>query len=239
MIAVVDTETTGLDPATASIVELGVVRMPGFESFSCLIKPDHPIEIQAMAAHHLTNDMVKNGATLKNALIAARVHEADFVCAHNAAFDMGFLKIDKPTICTYRCARHLWQDAPSYSNQVLRYWLELDKSLYDADGKWIMQLPPHRALPDAWVTAHILDILLRNPGESSFRSPEELVELTKKPILIKTVGFGAHKGKLWKDVPHSYFAWMLRQKDFDPDSIYTAKFHLGMLKGDANANRVR
>lgn len=225
MIAVLDTETTGLDPATASIVELGVVTLPDFDSFSCLIKPDHEIEIQAMAAHHLTNDMVKEGATLKNAMIAARISEVAFVCAHNAAFDSGFLPtIKQPWICTYRCARHLWPDAPSYSNQVLRYWLGMEDDLHTGDGANIMKLPPHRALPDAWVTAHILYRMLMDVP------PQELVELTKKPILMKTVGFGQHKGKLWKDVPHSYFAWMLRQKDFDADSIYTVKHHLGLLK---------
>lgn len=224
MIAVIDTETTGLDPATASIIEIGVVTLPGFESFSCLIKPDHEIEIQAMAAHHLTNEMVKEGASLKNALKAARVKEADFICAHNAAFDMGFLKIDKPTICTYRCARHLWQNAPSYSNQVLRYWLKIEAELNSGDGANIMKLPPHRALPDAWVTSHILYKMLID------HKPEELVELTKAPILIKVCGFGKHKGTEWEKVPRDYMAWMLRQKDFDSDAIYTAKYHLGMLK---------
>lgn len=226
MIAVFDTETTGLDPATASILELGVVTLPGFDSFSCLIKPDHEIEIQAMAAHHLTDAMVKTGAPLKDAVTAGRLLEAEYLCAHNAAFDMGFLAPivgDKKVICTYRCARHLWQDAPSFSNQVLRYWLKIEDELHNGDGAFIMQLPPHRALPDAWVTAHILYKMLID------HEPEELVKLTKAPILMKTVSFGAHKGKLWKDVPHSYFAWMLRQKDFDADSIYTVKHHLGML----------
>lgn len=233
MIAVIDTETTGLDPATASIVELGVVRLLNkeyltqsqqFESFSCLIKPDHEIEIQAMAAHHLTEEDVKDGATLKNALIAARIAEADFVVAHNSAFDSGFVKIDKPWICTYRCARHLWPDAPSYSNQVLRYWLKMEAELYSGDGKQIMKLPPHRALSDAWVTAHLLYRMLTQ------YKPEYLVELTNTPILMKgKIAFGKHKGMLWENVPHSYFAWMLRQKDFDADSIHTAKHYLGML----------
>jgi exodeoxyribonuclease X len=229
MIIVVDTETTGLDPATASIVEIGVVELPGFNSFSCLIKPAHPIELQAMAAHHLTEEMVADGAPFEDAIVASMIKKADFVAAHNAAFDMGFLKIDKPSICTYRCARHLWPDAPGYSNQVLRYWLKLDKQLGGSRGSEIMKLPPHRALPDAWVTAHILDVMLQNPGEQEFRTPEELVELTKKPILMKTCAFGKHKGTEWAKVPKDYLAWMLRQKDFDADSIYTAKHHLGIL----------
>lgn len=223
MIAVFDTETTGLDPTTASIVELGVVLLPSFESFSCLVKPDHEIEIQAMAAHHLTDEMVKTGSPLKAAITASRLNDVEYVCAHNAAFDMAFLKIDKPVICTYRCARHLWQDAPSYSNQVLRYWLKMEDKLHNGDGEFIMRLPPHRALPDAWVTSHILYKMLIN------HSPEELVALTKAPILMKMCGFGKHKGLEWSKVPKDYLAWIIRQKDFDADSIHTAKHHLGMI----------
>lgn len=223
MIAVFDCETTGLDPATASIIELGVVHWPSFSSFSCLVKPDHEIEIQAMAAHHLTNDMVAEGATLKDAIKATQMTEAKFLCAHNAAFDMGFVKIDKPVICTYRCARHLWPDAPAYSNQVLRYWLKIEGELHNGDGAEIMQLPPHRALPDAWVTAHILYKMLDK------HEPEALVKLTKAPILMKDCRFGKHAGKLWASVPKDYLAWMLRQKDFDSDAVHTAKHHLGML----------
>lgn len=223
MIAVFDTETTGLDPATASILEIGAVTLPGFDSFSCLVKPDHEIEIQAMAAHHLTDAMVRDGAPLKDAIKACRLLEADYLCAHNAAFDMGFLKIDKPVICTYRCARHLWQDAPGYSNQVLRYWLKIEEELHNGDGAFIMRLPPHRALPDAWVTAHILYKMLID------HEPDDLVALTKAPILMKMCGFGKHKGLEWKKVPKDYLAWIIRQKDFDSDSIHTAKHHLGMI----------
>lgn len=229
MIAVIDTETTGLDPATASIVEIAAVMLPGFESFSCIVKPEHPIEIQAMAAHHLTEAAVADGAPIADAVMASMIESADFVAAHHAAFDMGFVKIDKPVICTWRCARHLWQDAPSYSNQVLRYWIGMEDELHSGDGARIMMLPPHRALPDAWVTAHILNKMLAFHGNADIEmSPEALVELTKKPILMKTVGFGMHFGKLWSDVPRDYLKWMTRQ-DFDADAIYTAKHHLGLL----------
>jgi exodeoxyribonuclease X len=221
-IAVIDTETTGLDPNSASILELGVVKLPGFETFTRIVKPEHEIEIQAMAAHHITEDMVKKGSSLEEAIKFSKISKEKFICAHNAAFDSGFLKIDKPWICTYRCARHLWPEAPAYSNQVLRYWLRIEEQLYSGEGAKIMQLPPHRALPDAWVTAHILYKMLTD------NKPEKLVELTKTPIMIKTINFGKYKGTLFEKVPRDYLAWMLRQKDFDSDSVYTAKAILGV-----------
>ena len=46
-------------------------------------------------------------------------------------------------------ALRVWPEAPRHSNQVLRYWrgMRLDHA---------RAMPPHRAGPDAWVTAHIL-----------------------------------------------------------------------------------
>ncbi len=66
-------------------------------------------------------------------------------------------------------AMHVWPDAPRHSNQVLRYWrnLVLDNAL---------AMLPHRAGPDAWVTAQ--------PWVTSqpFRStPRDLQTATVRP----------------------------------------------------------
>jgi exodeoxyribonuclease X len=223
-IAVVDTETTGLEPETASILELGVVTIPGFDTYSSIVKPGHPIELAAMAAHHITEEEAAKGIQFKDAIKKSKIEKADVIAAHNAAFDMGFLKIDKPVICTWRCAQHLWHDAPAYGNQVIRYFLRIEDELHNGDGAKIMKLPPHRALPDAWVTAHILHKMLIK------HSPEQLVELTKAPILLKMCRFGKHRGAEWKDVPRDYMLWMLKQQPgFDSDTVFTIKTQLGMV----------
>jgi uncharacterized protein (DUF3820 family) len=46
--------------------------------------------------------------------------------------------------------------------------------------------------------------------------------LSSSPILFKKVGFGRHFGQLWSEVPRDYLRWILDQKDFDPDTRYTA-----------------
>lgn len=226
MIIVVDTETGGLDPETSDIVELAVVELPGFSTFSTLVKTDKPIELEARAAHHISDEMLKNAPSLEDAINGSFIKNADFIAAHNAAFDMSFLKIDKPVICTWRCARHLFPDAPRHTNQVLRYYLELDDDINKGYGRNIMMLPPHRALPDAWVTAHILmKMMARGKG----RSPEDMVKLTNTPILIKTMMFGMHRGKPTTDIPRDYWKWVIRQKDMDSDVVFTAKTMLGMV----------
>lgn len=224
MIIVVDTETTGLDPENGSIVEIATVQMPSFHWFSTIVKPNHPIDIEAMAAHHITEEEAAKGESFESAIKDSRINDADQVAAHNAAFDFPFLKIDKPQICTWRCARQLWPDSPRHSNQVLRYYLGLNSKIHEGVGSKIMKLPPHRALPDAWVTAHILNRML------DLKTAEELVELTKMPILMKTCHFGKYRGTLWEEVPKDYLRWMVKQTPgFDSDTEYTAKYHLGMV----------
>jgi hypothetical protein len=112
--------------------------------------------------------------------------------AHNCAFKRMFLPDDvtggQPWICTYKAALHVWPDAPKHSNKVLRYWrgLALDAAL---------AMPPHRAGPDAWVTANILSDLLK------FASVAQMIEWTSQPRPMPVITFGKHKGTAWADVP--------------------------------------
>jgi len=223
-IMVIDTETTGLDHEKDKVVEIGAVlvgkkevkRAPWsiLNSFTSLVNPGIPIPPDAMAIHHLRDEEVA-GAMPIDKVLQALFWSGDFIpAAHNAAFDSKFLPtLPKDWICTYRCARQVWPDFPKHGNQVLRYRLGL---LKEPDE---LAMPPHRARPDAYVTAHLLLKMLED------RSPEELVALTKAPILIKLCGFGKHRGVEWEKVPKDYLSWILRQdpKDWDADTIHTAK----------------
>jgi exodeoxyribonuclease X len=78
----------------------------------------------------------------------------------------------------------------------------------------------HRALPDAYVTAHLLREILKHA------SIGELISWTKEPILLPRVPFGKHRGQAWKDVPPDYLQWILRQQDMNEDVVHTARHHL-------------
>src|SRR5262249_18429024 len=125
-IYVVDTETTGME---GDIVEVAVIDLSvtPWVPYTTLCLPKCPIEIQAMAIHHITPDMVEEAPTPGDALSEYR--EPDYFVAHNAEFDKRFMSPyveERPWICTWRCALSLWPDAPGHSNQELRYWLEID-----------------------------------------------------------------------------------------------------------------
>lgn len=225
MIAVIDTETTGTDHVQDTIVEWAAVWVDEHErrmvhSASSLVNPGRPMPPQARAVHHISDDDVADALTREEALRPLLSMPFSTPAAHSAEFDAGFLpEIPGPWICTWRCAKHVWPDAPAYGNQVLRYWLPgLDERVHSELGGQ----PPHRALADALVTAHVLIRMLETG-----RSAQDLLELTKAPVLLKTCTFGKHRGTPWEEVPQDYMRWILRQQDFDPDVVHTCKTLLG------------
>jgi len=97
---VLDTETTGLDPARGDrLVEIGCVelvnRMPTGEEYHCYINPEREVPEDAVRIHGLTNAM------LADKPVFAEVSQ-DFekfiggapLVIHNAAFDMKFLNAE-------------------------------------------------------------------------------------------------------------------------------------------------
>ena len=64
---VLDTETTGLDPTSARIVEIGAVRLVGgrvepANSFQRLVRPDVPIPSASTAIHQVDDAKVANAS---------------------------------------------------------------------------------------------------------------------------------------------------------------------------------
>ena len=96
---------------------------------------------------------------------------------------------------------------------MLRYWLGLDMDRSLADRA-------HRAMPDAYVTAHLLREILKHA------SIEDLIRWTNEPVLLPKVTFGKHRGQPWIDIPPDYLQWVLRQQGMNEDVLHTARYHL-------------
>lgn len=235
---VLDTETTGTEPATCQVVELAWVLTSldaagPLAAGTTLVNPGCPIPPEASAVHHLVDEDVAGSPDLALAIKMMCQHLREehqgvsAFAAHNAAFDSAFLpslKGGRPWLCTYRLARRLLPDLPAFGNQFLRYALKLQ--VPEAQG-----LAAHRALADAYVTAALLRNLLAQvvdkPGWA--QDLEGLAQQLDAPILLKTCGFGKHKGQPWAEVPRSYLQWMLGpggMKDLDVDTKHTAQFYL-------------
>lgn len=223
---IIDFETTGVpEEESAEIVEAGRY-IYDFETnrigdpWSTLVRPSVPMPIVAQSIHHISDaDVVDHGpASLIWEDFWDGTHEETICVAHNADFEKHFHNGNgRPWVCTYKCARVVWPDAPSHSNQALRYFLRLDEAP-DFDRQEAM--PPHRALPDAYVTAHIFRALLSN------RTADELIHISKHPALLKRLAFGKHKGVEYAEAPADYLRWIIDKSDLDKDVKFSAKYWL-------------
>ena len=95
--ACLDTETTGLSPEEGGkICEVAVSVSQGgrvVEEFSTLINPGMPMHPDVIAIHGITNEMVASAPSFGEVLPKLlSVLDDCGVVAHNADFDVGFLK---------------------------------------------------------------------------------------------------------------------------------------------------
>ncbi|MCP5277332.1 MAG: DNA polymerase III subunit epsilon [Thiobacillus sp.] len=97
---VLDTETTGLDPALGHrVIEIGAVELLNRRStggtFHVYLNPDRAIDAGAAAVHGITNEFLADKPRFADvsAEFLDFVHGAELVI-HNAPFDVGFLNAE-------------------------------------------------------------------------------------------------------------------------------------------------
>ena len=226
-IRVVDLETTGSRPPAHAVCEVGwqdlVPASDGSwtiaeSSGAFLIDPGRDIPAVTQAVHHITDEDVRGAPRWDKAAPSVLQRSGGFraLAAHRAAFEQQFciprLTRGAQWICTWKCALRLWPDSPSFSNQGLRYW-HRPEGLVREKG-----LPVHRALPDAYVSAHLLRDML------ALASPEQLVEWSALPGLLPRVRRGDDRGTSFEELPSDRLRQLAR--DRDGDVRYTATWHL-------------
>ena len=93
---VLDLETTGFSFRTEKITEIGIMKVKNGEvidEFECFVNPEKPIPQRVVEVTHITDDMVKDAETIDKVLPKVLEFVGDSVIvAHNADFDVGFLK---------------------------------------------------------------------------------------------------------------------------------------------------
>ena len=201
---VIDLETTGQGFADGGVVEVG------WQDVACdggawslhgvtgarLVRPEHPISPATSAIHHIVDEDVADAppwqAVAPEVLQALPGPAPLALAAHRASFEQRWCKpaLSRQArwICTYKCALRLWPEAPTHSNQGLRYWRRPD-GLDRARG-----LPAHRAGPDAYVTAHHLRDML------ALADVAQLLAWSDEPALLARVPFGPWRGRRWSEL---------------------------------------
>ncbi|HAJ35283.1 MAG TPA: DNA polymerase III subunit epsilon [Chloroflexi bacterium] len=155
-----DLETTGLDASQDAIIEVGAVKFTAdhvIERFATLVNPQRPIPARITQITNIRDADVAGAPTLDRVLPEVRAFvgaDVSAVIAHNAAFDLGFLRVagvhfQRPAYDTVELAMILLPGATSYNLGEL--CLRLDIPLVEA----------HRALDDAEATGHLFRLLHR------------------------------------------------------------------------------
>ncbi len=222
-----DVETTGVEEKDR-LCQVAYC-MKG-KCFSENFKPPLPISIDAMSVCHITNAMVEKCPPFAESVFASELKDAiedgGIVVAHNAAFDLGFLKkegVEVPRhICTMKLAYAMDTKAEyeKYKLQYLRYYFGIA-----LQG----EIRPHEALSDVYV----LHALFEQVMMKHF-TVEEMLEISSKPILFQKMMFGKHKGRLFRDIARidlDYLMWFRRNgENLNEDMIHTLNYWINHRK---------
>lgn len=179
---VLDLETTGLTAARDRITEIGAVKVRGGEvlgELQTFVHPERPIPAAITAVTGITDAMVRGAPPIAAVAPTLRAFLGDAVLvAHNAGFDVGFLRaafertsdlgFDPTVIDTARLARRLLRD--EVRNVRLATLAQHLRSRH---------VPVHRALADARATVDVLHGLIERAGSLGATTVEDLQELTR------------------------------------------------------------
>lgn len=215
-VRVIDLETAGT--LATDVCEIGwqdVVRgadgrwAVGPERGAAFVNPGRPISVATMAIHHIQDEQVAGAPFWKDAAPPVLRPEGGILAlaAHRAAFEQRYctpaLSGGAAWICTWKCAMRLWPGLQGFSNQMLRYQRR-PEGLDHETG-----LPAHRAMPDAYVTAHHLrDMLNAAPLE-------QLLAWSAEPGLYPRVPRGPERGMAWAALGLEPLRALARERDLD------------------------
>lgn len=218
-----DCESTGLDPQKDRLIEIAVARFTFdqvLETFESLVDPECEIPQVSQEIHKISSEMLqgkpKIAAILPDILKMVNGH---ILVGHGIGFDIALIAAEAkrsqiPTnieklrfIDTLRMAR-LYGESPINSLERLRQHFNIAP-----EGA-------HRAMSDVIVNIEVFKYLAK-----SYKTTEELFKILEKPIKLKVMPLGKHKGRKFDEIPVEYLLWAER-KDFDQDLLFSIRSEL-------------
>lgn len=180
---VIDTETTGLYPSQAEIVEISAIRFRGFkpvEKFTTLCKPKKGISEEARRINHISEEMVADKpefGKVADALVA--FIGKDNLVGHNLDFDLRFIVKHGADVASvkrkyydtlYLAQKTLKQEKKKWDKELHCYMPDYEAD-YDVEDYKLATLcehykipfyGSHRALADCYVTGLLLEKLAQD-----------------------------------------------------------------------------
>ena len=179
---VLDLETTGISITTEKITEVGIMKVKNGEvidEFEIFVNPEKPIPQRVVEVTNITDEMVKDAETIDKVFPKILEFVGDsIIVAHNASFDVGFLKhnakllgyeFNNTYIDTLPLAKDLFPDLKKY---------KLGKI---ADSLGIEVDVAHRALADVDTTVKVFNVMLEKLKDKGINIVDEIDSATKDP----------------------------------------------------------
>ena len=177
---VLDLETTGFSATNEKITEIGVMKYKNGEvidEFSTFVNPEKHIPQRVTEVTNITDDMVKDAKTIDKVFPELlEFLEDSVIVAHNANFDVGFLKqnakvlgydFDYTYLDTLSLAKDLFPEYKKY---------KLGKI---ADNLGIKVEVAHRALDDVDTTVKVFKVMIDMLKEKGVKKLSDIDILAK------------------------------------------------------------
>ena len=172
---VLDLETTGFSPVTEKITEIGVMKIKDgkvIDKFSTFVNPEKSIPMRVVEVTKITDDMVRTAETIEKVFPKMlEFIEGSVLVAHNAEFDIGFLKhnarflgydFDFTYLDTLSLAQEIFPDFKTYKLGRI------------AKNLGIKVEVAHRALDDVDTTVKVFNIMLEKLKERGAETLEDI-----------------------------------------------------------------
>lgn len=220
--AVVDVETTGLDPALGHrLCEIAVVRgRDGQElaMFSQRVNPERPVDPGARAVHGITD--AELWAAPRFAEIAPAVRdllEGAVLVAHNAPFDLGFLAVEWRRLRWSAPAAHVVDTL-----LLARRWLQLPHNRLTSVAKalGVRAQHAHSALGDARTTWQVLNVFIRHLRHRGFTTLGDLINAQGGPVRWPSAEWEQLPSPLLQALQGRYRLWL---RYLDDENGYTER----------------
>ncbi len=218
-----DCESTGLQPETDRMIEVAAARFTFdqvLEEFETLVDPECDIPETSQEIHKISKEMLEGKPKAREILAQfLKMISGHILVGHGIGFDIALIAAEakrnqipcqieqQPYLDTLRMAR-LYGESPVNSLQQLRQHFNIEP-----EGA-------HRAMSDVIVNIEVFKQLAK-----PYHTTEELFRILQKPIRLKAMPLGKHKGRRFDEIPLEYLLWAER-KDFDQDLLYSIRLEL-------------
>ena len=212
---VLDIETTGVSFRTEKITEIAAVKIKNGEKvaeFSTFVNPEIPIPEHIVKITNITDEMVKDAETIDKVMPKfLEFIGNDVLVAHNAGFDIGFLrynaenlgmKLENVYIDTLSLSRALFSEFKKHKLGIIAEKLGIQVDV------------AHRALDDVITLIKVFNVMIKRLKEMDVTTINQIDETCNKDIDVKKL--------------HTYHAIILTQTQIGLKNLYKliSKSHL-------------